>query len=118
MEAYQAYYNTNEASSSNATQVLQAQINVQQVKDATPQGSSTAYPHSNPGTKVQTPSQQAKPSATTTDEKKATADAGEEKKDGDAKVIKNVVHIDQKGANINITNINNHQTFVIYANNP
>lgn len=33
MEAYQAYYNTNEASSSNATQVLQAQINVQQVKD-------------------------------------------------------------------------------------
>ena len=52
MEAYQAYYNTNEASSSNATQVLQAQINVQQVKDATPQGSSTAYPHSNPGTKV------------------------------------------------------------------
>ena len=32
------------------------------------------------------------------------------------KIIKNVVHIDQKGANINITNINNHQTFVIYAN--
>lgn len=34
MEAYQAYYNTNEASSSNATQVLQTQINVQSVKEA------------------------------------------------------------------------------------
>lgn len=91
---------------------------MQQVKDASPQQSSLAYPHSNPSTKVQTPTlpQQQKPaSASKGDEvkeekeardKNGTADS--QKKDGDANVIKNVVHIDQKGANINITNINNH----------
>ena len=55
--------------------------------------------------------------------KKAAEDneAEEVNKDGssgkdEAKIINNITHIDQKGANINITNINNHQTFVIYAN--
>ena len=43
---------------------------------------------------------------------------GADKKAGekDPKIINNIVHIDQKGANINITNVTNHQTFVIYAN--
>ena len=110
MEAYQAYYNTNESKGSNAAQVLQPN----NVKEDSP------YPL----TEVQSPKQlkehlqdvrNENAKAHSADNQSTGKEEDGEKKQ-DPKVINNVVHIDQKGANINITNINNHQTFVIYAN--
>ena len=104
MEAYQAYYNTNEAQASNATQVLQTRINVQ---------SRDPYPL----TELTTPSsQQTKPAGKDGGKRSNTEARNNNAEKGDPKMVTNITHIDQKGAHINITNINNHQTFVIYAN--
>ena len=126
MEAYQAYYNTNEAAQNNATQVLQSSNKTAAVTDIMP------YPR----TEIVTPQAQQEVAKTeevidepnesnnekqqTSTDKKAAEqqDSGNAnpKKESDPKIINNIVHIDQKGANINITNVTNHQTFVIYAN--
>ncbi len=120
MEAYQAYYNTNEASQGNTAHVIQPRnaTNVQTSELPYTSGSAEIRSQKTGGnaTTNQSPPPLAEdgkgdktkrdPSAAKGKDGKKTTAEGEGK--DDAKVINNIMHIDQKGANINITNINNH----------